>query len=301
MTASDDMNNKNENGGLQLVPEAVLKKKHDMDEMKAKRAAQAVTNPRGNRKIFSTRGKRSKVNKAETFISNARARRNHEIRYKRVLKKGMQKRASNKKVVQKKTIEEDDPSKDNDNDDDGKEATTAVTTVSYQSNSVDAPMVFVVRVRDEVGCSISVKRALSQLRLRNIYEGVFCRYNESARKMLHLVEPWVVYGVPSRGMVEDLIKRRGHGKVEGKRVPLSDNTIIEEALGADTGMICVEDMVHELYEVGASFAKANAFLWPFRLAAPKSKFQKQKLNEKDKREDYGDKGQEMDEYIKQMS
>ena len=43
--------------GLPLVPEAVLKKRHDMDEMKAHRAAQALSNPRGNRKVFSSKTK----------------------------------------------------------------------------------------------------------------------------------------------------------------------------------------------------------------------------------------------------
>jgi len=283
----------NNNDQLQLVPETVLKRKHDMDEMKAKRAAQAITNPRGNRKVFSKSKKVIKVHKAETFVANARARRNHEIRYKRVLKKGMQKRASKKKVIKQKTIELDDEGDD--------EEITKTTTISFQSNSVDAPMVFVVRVRDQVGCPLSVKRALSRLRLRNVYEGVFVKYNLSAKKMLHLVEPWVVYGIPSKGMVEDLIKRRGHGKIDGKRVPLSDNTIIEQALGDETGIICVEDLVHELYTVGDGFSKASAFLWPFRLAAPKSGFQKRNLNDKDGVEDYGDKGEEMDEYVKQMS
>mmetsp|Transcript_18147 Transcript_18147/g.25169 ORF Transcript_18147/g.25169 Transcript_18147/m.25169 type:complete len:213 (-) Transcript_18147:209-847(-) len=164
----------NNNDQLQLVPETVLKRKHDMDEMKAKRAAQAITNPRGNRKVFSKSKKVIKVHKAETFVANARARRNHEIRYKRVLKKGMQKRASKKKVIKQKTIELDDEGDD--------EEITKTTTISFQSNSVDAPMVFVVRVRDQVGCPLSVKRALSRLRLRNVYEGVFVKYNLSAKK-----------------------------------------------------------------------------------------------------------------------
>lgn len=172
-------------------------------------------------------------------------------------------------------------------------------TTTYQANSFGAPMVFCVRIRDQVGCPRSVKAALTRMRLNKLYEGVFCRYNESTRKLLHLVEPWVIYGIPTKGMVEDLIHRRGHGKIDGKRVPLSDNTILEKALGESTGIICVEDLVHELTTVGENFSKANTFMWPFQLAAPKSKFQKDKLNEKDDG-DYGDKGERMNDYIKQM-
>lgn len=87
--------------------------------------------------------------------------------------------------------------------------------------------------------------------------------------------------------------------MDGKRIPLSDNILIEQALGQDTGIICAEDLVHEFHSLGENFAKANAFLWPFQLTAPKSKFQKVTLSYKDGG-DYGDRGEEMDELIKQM-
>lgn len=127
------------------------------------------------------------------------------------------------------------------------------------------------------------------------------RYNESSKKMLHLIEPWVTYGIPSKVMISDLIRRRGHGRMDGKRIPLSDNTIIEKALEdkTDGGVICIDDMVHELHTVGDYFARVNSFLWTFHLTAPRSKFQKTKLNFKDGG-DYGDRGQEMDDLIRTM-
>ena len=130
-------------------------------------------------------------------------------------------------------------------------------------------------------------------------QGVFIRYNTTSRKQLHLVESWVTYGVVSKSIIADLISRRGHGKIDQKRAPLSDNTIIEKSLGDETGIICVEDLVHEIFNVGKDFGKANAFLWPFRLSASKSKFQKQKLNYQDGG-DYGDRGEEMDDLVRKM-
>ena len=100
-------------------------------------------------------------------------------------------------------------------------------------------------------------------------------------------------------MVSDLINRRGHGRVEGKRIPISHNTVIERALGEKTGIICVEDLVHEIVSVSPSFQAANSFLWPFLLTAPRTKFQKDKLNFKDGG-DYGDRGEEMDDLIRKM-
>lgn len=102
-------------------------------------------------------------------------------------------------------------------------------------------------------------------------------------------------------MISDLILRRGHGKIDGKRVPLSDNVVIEKELGEKTNgeIICVQDMVEELCNVGEQFARVNKFLWPFQLASVKSKFQKEKLNYKDGG-DYGDRGEAMDDYIRQV-
>lgn len=34
------------------------------------------------------------------------------------------------------------------------------------------------------------------------------------------------------------------------------------------GIICMEDLVHELYTVGPNFKRANKFLWHFKLNTP---------------------------------
>ncbi|CAB1341223.1 unnamed protein product, partial [Coregonus sp. 'balchen'] len=35
------------------------------------------------------------------------------------------------------------------------------------------------------------------------------------------------------------------------------------------GIICVEDLIHEIYTVGKNFKPANNFLWPFKLSTPR--------------------------------
>lgn len=287
-------NDPNKYAHLPLVPETVLKKRHDMDEVRRRRQASAlVAKPGGQNKINN--GKKGKqgfyVKKLESLISQSKSRRHGKIRYDRVLKKGMQTRASDKKTTDTKDIEvEADEEEDEE---------PTVKTVTYQSNSVGAPLVFVIRVRDHHGACPMVKRALSRMRLRNINEGVFLRYDASHRKLLQLVEPWVVYGHPMKGVVEDLVERRGFGTIDGKRVALSDNTIIEQALGDDCGIICREDMVHELNEVGGGFTKVAQFLWPFRLSHQTTHFERETLRFTQGK-NYGDKGERINEFIKQM-
>lgn len=102
-------------------------------------------------------------------------------------------------------------------------------------------------------------------------------------------------------MINDLIRRRGHGKIDGKRIRLSDNVVVEKALSDETegAVICVDDMVHELHMVGNEFKKVNSFLWTFQLSSPRTKFQKEKLGYKEGG-DYGDRGEEIDDLIIQM-
>ena len=85
--------------------------------------------------------------------------------------------------------------------------------------------------------------------------------------MLRLVEPFVTYGAPTLKTVRELVYKRGHGKVSGNRIRLTDNAIIEATLG-QFGIICVEDLIHEIYTVGPHFKEASNFLWPFKLNNP---------------------------------
>mmetsp|Transcript_8250 Transcript_8250/g.10803 ORF Transcript_8250/g.10803 Transcript_8250/m.10803 type:complete len:284 (-) Transcript_8250:61-912(-) len=271
---------------LPLVPETTLKKRHDLDDLARKRAAANEEDPHRQRKLG--RGKKAVyVVKPETFISRSRSKRNHVIRFNRVMKKGMQKRASNKPEMATKEIV--DPNDENN-----------ITTIKYQSNSAGAKTcVFVIRVRDETGLPLKILHVLKNLRLNHNHDGVFVKYDDIMRKKLQCIEPWIIYGIPSKAVVADLITRRGFGTVEDQRVPLSDNVTIEKALGDEHNLICVEDLVHEVYNAGPSFEAASQFIWPFLLADSKSNFQRRTLRLKDGKE-YGDQGEGIDEFIKQV-
>ena len=288
----------NTNNG-QLVPESVLKRKHDLDELKAKRQSAELHNPRGNRKIFSSKNK-LKIRKPHSFVTNAKMRKHHTQRYNRVMKKGMQKRASKTEIMKTKEIlMGDDLLQSNNNNNTALIQNEPVDKVTYKANSVNASFVFAIRIRDGAGSPYPVQKALRTLRLNHVNQGIFIQYTKSAKKLLHLVEPFVIYGIPSKSIVSDLIVRRGHARIQGKRTPLSDNRMVEDALGESTGMICLEDLVHEIMTTGPYFTKVVSFLAPFHFTARISKFQKDKLNEKDAH-DYGDKGELIDEYIRFM-
>ena len=113
------------------------------------------------------------------------------------------------------------------------------------------------------------------LRLRQLHNGVFVRLNRATINMIRMVEPYVTYGYPTRDTVRKLIYKRGYGKVNKSRIALDDNSVIEKALG-EKGVASVEDLIHEIWTVGAAFKEANNFLWPFKLSSPLKGFEKKR-------------------------
>uniref|UniRef100_A0A8I5N5C6 Large ribosomal subunit protein uL30 N-terminal eukaryotes domain-containing protein n=1 Tax=Papio anubis TaxID=9555 RepID=A0A8I5N5C6_PAPAN len=72
-----------------------------------------------------------------------------------------------------------------------------------------------------------------------------------------------IRGYPNLKSVNELIYKRGYGKINKKRIALTDNALIARSLGK-YGIICMEDLIHETYTVGKCFKEANNFLWPFK-------------------------------------
>lgn len=141
----------------------------------------------------------------------------------------------------------------------------------------EAKVVFAVRIRGIMGVSPKVKKILQLLRLRQLHNGAFVKMNKATLQMLRLVDPYVAYGYPNVKTVRELVYKRGFAKINRQRVPLSDNEIIEKELGK-FGIICVEDLIHELVTCGPHFKEANAFLWPFKLSSPRGGFTKKLMH-----------------------
>jgi large subunit ribosomal protein L7e len=280
--------NKKQYSDLPLVPESVLKKRHDLEQLAKKRKAlQEVEGSAGGKKKQQSKGKSKAfyVIKPESLLARARCRRNHEIRFRRVGQKGMQKRASNRPVLSTKTTEENN--------------CEDAVVMKYQSNSVGTSLVLAIRIRDGgAETPHSIQSTLGRLKLKNIHDGVFVNYDNTTRKLLHLVEDYVIYGPPTSAVIRDLLERRGYAKIKNERVPLSDNTVVEQALGEECGILCVEDMVQELAQgKGSHVDKILNFLYPFKLADSKSHFERRTLKLKNGKE-YGDRGDEINDYIK---
>ncbi len=159
-------------------------------------------------------------------------------------------------------------------------------------------LALVIRIRGIVGVSPKVRKILQLLRLKQINNAVFVKLNAASIKMLRLVEPYIMYGYPHLRTVKDLIFKRGFGKVNKQRIPISDNVVIEKALG-EKGIVCVEDLIHEIFTVGKNFKEANNFLWPFKLTNPNGGFIK-KNTHFNEGGDAGQRGEEINKKVRTM-
>jgi len=115
-----------------------------------------------------------------------------------------------------------------------------------------------------------------------INNGVFVKLTKATLEMLKIVEPYIAYGYPNLKTIRELIYKRGYGKVKAtgssfpQRIALTDNSVIEESLG-QYGIVCMEDLIHEVFTCGPNFKQAANFLWPFKLSNPTGGFRSRKF------------------------
>uniref|UniRef100_A0A2I3HJK7 Ribosomal protein L30 ferredoxin-like fold domain-containing protein n=1 Tax=Nomascus leucogenys TaxID=61853 RepID=A0A2I3HJK7_NOMLE len=115
-------------------------------------------------------------------------------------------------------------------------------------------LAFVIRIRGINGVSPKL------LRLHQIFNGTFVKLNKASINILRIVQPYIAWGYPNLKSVNELIYKRGYGKINKKRIALTDNALI--------------DLIHEIYTVGKRFKEANNFLWPFKLSSPRGGMKK---------------------------
>merc|ERR1712142_1141734 len=133
--------------------------------------------------------------------------------------------------------------------------------------AAEPKLAFVMRIRGINQVAPKVRKVLQLFRLRQINNGVFIKLNKATINMLRICEPYITWGTPNLKSIRELIYKRGFIKVDGKRTPITSNDLVESTLGRH-GIICVEDMIHEIATVGPNFKYVSNCLWPMKLNTP---------------------------------
>jgi len=179
-----------------------------------------------------------------------------------------------------------------------------LSRVAKQEGSYYIPaepkLVFVVRIKGINKIDPKKRKTLQLLRLLQINNGVFVRLTKATSEMLKIVEPFIAYGYPNLKSVRELIYKRGYGKIDKQRIPLTENALIEEQLGK-YGIVCMEDLIHEIFTVGPNFKQASNFLWPFKLSNPTGGFRTRKFKHFVEGGDLGNREDHINALIRQMN
>ncbi|XP_018442796.2 60S ribosomal protein L7-1 [Raphanus sativus] len=211
------------NKGLDYIPEVILKKRKNRDELAFIRKKQLELGNFGKKKK-----KVADIKRPEDFVLEFRAKEIDLIRMKQRVKRP---RASPPPV---------------------------------KSN-----LVFIIRIQGKNDMHPKTKKVLNSMQLRSTFTGVFAKATDGLFQKLLKVQPYVTYGYPNGKSVKDLIFKKGYTIIEGNPVPLTDNNIIEQALG-EHGIFCIEDIVNEIARVGDHFREVMRFLGPLKLNKPEA-------------------------------
>lgn len=153
---------------------------------------------------------------------------------------------------------------------------------------------FVIRIHEGRHTSNTVKKELSNMGLKKKYDAKFvkldfegignltvfllsCIYFGSIVLLnvnigrLKPLDAYLAYGYISNNSVVELVHRRSHIMNKGRKEALTDNITVEKHLGED-GILCLNDLSHEIFNLGPQFDKCNNLLTTFELSSPLGNF-----------------------------
>lgn len=237
---------------LNSNPEILLRKRKNADRKRLEKQEQIKEKIAASKKAKLQQ--KNKFIRAETLLSNHKS---NEIERKRI------------KKVAKKINDSNLPTSISNNGDN--------TKVKDQG---EYKLLFVIRIPNHTkGLKIPKKayQILQVLKLTESNTGVFVKANESTIKLLGLIAPYVIIGQPSISSIRKLFQKRARiiveetdaesGKTQSKVVKLDNNQVVEDKF-EDLGLICIEDLIHELINLTDNFIPITSWLLPFKLNSP---------------------------------
>ncbi|XP_055370841.1 60S ribosomal protein L7 [Condylostylus longicornis] len=142
----------------------------------------------------------------------------------------------------------------------------------------------------------TTNKVLATLRLTKRHHTVLLKNTQENQVLLKLVEPFVIFGYPNISTLRELIFKKGFAIIDNKKSPIQSNIVIEQNLGKH-GIICLEDIIHELFTVGEKFDVVNSFLCPFLLGSPRDGFKKKVTVSFSRGGEYGNRKELVNDFV----
>lgn len=246
-----------------LVQETLLKKRRSLDELAHWRSVNLKQQVTRKRVV---RGEDVKIKRPEQFVREFR------------IKEGSQNKMKRRKRETERRSHPDVPKSD-----------------------IRLTVGVAVRIHEGRHSSTEIKEELRKLGLSKKYDAVFIRLDENGIRKLKPLDAYVAYGYISYKMTDELIHRRAYTDLGGMKRPLSDNMAIEKALG-DKGILCLNDLTSEVYNIGVNFDAALSVFKTFKLASPLGHYEKKVLHVHDAVEEKGGfLGDKMDQFLEKIA
>ncbi|CAL9730499.1 ribosome biogenesis protein Rlp7p [Monosporozyma unispora] len=266
---------------LNSTPEILLRKRRNADRTRLEKQELAKQKLAKQNKIKSAN--KNKFIRAESIVANTLATEREKERLKRIskvelkkLKNDLDHLPSDKDFILniiEKTPEQKQQDEEFEKEDEDEFIREKIV---YDGKPT---LLFVLRVKGPTNVNIPHKafKILNLLRLQELDTGVFVKLTKTTYPLLRLIAPYIVIGKPSLQSVRSLIQKRSKILYQRDTDPkpveiiLNDNNIVEEKLG-EFGIICIEDIIHEINSLGENFQSCNFFLQPFKLNKETSGF-----------------------------
>ncbi|GMM37014.1 Rlp7 protein [Saccharomycopsis crataegensis] len=242
---------------LNSNPEILLKKRKNADRIRLEK--QEAARKRKEEQLRRSKEKKNRFLRVETLLAKKMSTSKEAKRITRVSKVEKDTNQRIKLISKSKTSIDD----------------IEDSTIQTESWDEKPKLLLVVRVRSSNNSKIPSKanKVLQALRLTHSNLGTFIKLTPTVLPLLKIISPYIVIGSPDLITVRELMQKRATivTEVDGKKkeVLLDDNSVIEDRLG-EFGLICTEDLVHEIFSLGDNFKQVVNFLRPFQLAPPVS-------------------------------
>lgn len=247
---------------LNSNPEVLLRKRKNADRKRIEKQEQIRERQLNKNKL--KKKNQNKFIRAETLVSNHKSNELERKRIKSLIKK------------QKQTQQQQE---------------------SAAADSGDAKLLFLIRIPNHTkGLKLPSKvyKILKDLKLTSVNTGTFVKADSQTMDSLKYIAPYVLVGQPSLTSIRKLFQKRARimvpdeeqeqekttneqeaGQLEDsesetkqKIIKLDNNQLVEDKFGNDLGLICIEDLIHEISQLSDNFNSITNWLLPFQLNAP---------------------------------
>jgi 60S ribosomal protein uL30 len=96
------------------------------------------------------------------------------------------------------------------------------------TKQANGKLLLVIRIRGVKDIAKQQKLILNKLGLRNVNTAVFVKVTQPVQALLKTVENYITWGEPSKKIISELIYKKAFGKVNGERVHIKSNELIEK-------------------------------------------------------------------------